>query len=459
MRSEKIHRVILHVSILILVLFINMTLFTVAHAYGMNQLEMSLKSKGSLLFYADVCQFEGQNGKNRVEVVYSLDVSQIQPDSSRNYAECHVHIKITDMLGRSIVDSYEKKVISIDTGNSDDNYAFVDLKKFAISPDTVRFVLAIYDSLNNKKGKIDEVIKIKNFSAQLSVSDPLFISYVQKAQEDNIFVRHNLVMLPSPSRFYSVSKSNPNVMLYFEINNLTFDPENPSTYSLACAIEDLQGNEMRTLKKPALSISNANSARMEKIDVTGLLSSVYRLRIQLIDNESQVSTSTWKYFRIYNDQQSDDLILPMTDEDIQKYYDQIKYITSDREKSLYKKLDLKGKQQFLLQFWKSKDPYPETYENEFMEEHFRKLAYCEENFKGGINSDMARIFIKYGQPMDIERKHSAAGLSVAVEIWTYAVNGSTEFVFVDRIRDGHFVLVHSTHPDEYTNLNWMNDLK
>jgi len=459
MKSEKINRLLLHVIILIVTLFIIVTSFTTVYAYGINPLEMSLKSKGALLFYADVYQFEGQNEKNRVEVVYSLDVSQIQAVPSDNHAECHVQIKITDMTGRSIADLYEKKVIFLESEGADENYAFVDLKKFEISPDTVRFVLSIYDSLNDKKGKIDEIIKIKKFTDQLSVSDPLFISYIQKAQENNIFVRHNLVMLPNPSRFYSVSQSNPDVMLYFEINNLTYNAGNPSTYSLACSIEDLQGNEMRTLKKPALSISSVNSARMEKIDVTGLLSSVYRLHIQLIDNESQVSTSTWKYFRIYTDESSEDLILPMAEEDIQKYYDQIKYITSDREKSLYKKLDHKGKQQFLLQFWKSKDPYPETYENEFMEEHFRKLAYCEENFKGGINSDMARIFIKYGQPMDIDRKHSAAGLSMAVEIWTYAVDGRTEFVFVDRIRDGHFVLVHSTHPDEYSNINWMNELK
>ena len=147
----------------------------------------------------------------------------------------------------------------------------------------------------------------------------------------------------------------------------------------------------------------------------------------------------------------------MTDEDVQKYYDQIKYIATDRELDIFNKLDNAGKERFLLQFWKMKDNRPETPENEFMQEHFRRIAYCENAFKGGINSDRARVYLKYGPPVNIERSVSTLGFSRPVEVWTYAFDGTVEFVFVDRTLDGNYVLVHSTHPAEYSDPDWDKD--
>ena len=148
----------------------------------------------------------------------------------------------------------------------------------------------------------------------------------------------------------------------------------------------------------------------------------------------------------------------MSDEESQKYLDQIKYIATDQELKLYNQLNSKGKQEFLLQFWKSRDPDPSTPENEFMIEHFKRLAEVEGQFKGGINSDMGRVYIKYGPPLQIERMGLNVHITHAVEKWIYTINGRTEFVFVDRIGDGTYFLVHSTHLDEFSNPNWQDDL-
>ena len=94
-----------------------------------------------------------------------------------------------------------------------------------------------------------------------------------------------------------------------------------------------------------------------------------------------------------------------------------------------------------------------------MVEHFRRMAIAEQMFRGGINSHMGRIYIQYGPPVDIERRPISAGTSQIVEIWTYPINGRTEFVFVDLRGDGEYTLVHSNHPDEYQNPDWEKDLK
>jgi GWxTD domain-containing protein len=134
-------------------------------------------------------------------------------------------------------------------------------------------------------------------------------------------------------------------------------------------------------------------------------------------------------------------------------------LATGEERKLFDRLDPVGKQQFLLKFWKSKDPDPATPENEFMVEYFKRLAYCEEHFKGGLRSDMARIVLKYGFPVDILRKSDRREYRKPVEIWTYGIDGRTEFVFVDRLEDGQYIMIHSTHPDELHNTNWEKELK
>jgi GWxTD domain-containing protein len=158
---------------------------------------------------------------------------------------------------------------------------------------------------------------------------------------------------------------------------------------------------------------------------------------------------------VFAESQNVNLLLPMDETDIEKYLHQIKYIATDKEINLFQKLDKQGKQEFLLQFWKSKDPTPETPKNEFMLQHFQRIDYCEKHFRNGINGDRGRVYIQYGPPVDIQRSVSTLAYSRPVEIWTYSIEGRIEFVFVDRTNDDNYVLMHSTHPDEISNPGWM----
>jgi GWxTD domain-containing protein len=182
---------------------------------------------------------------------------------------------------------------------------------------------------------------------------------------------------------------------------------------------------------------------------------MYNLNIKIADLENDHTASVHRYFRIRDEVQSVDLLLPMDEADIEKYLHQIKYIATEKEINLFEKLDKQGKQEFLLQFWKSKDPTPDTPENEFMLKHFQRIDYCEKHFRNGINSDRGRVYIQYGPPVDIKRSVSTLGYSRPVEIWTYSIEGRVEFVFVDRTNDDNFVLMHSTHPNEISNPGWM----
>src|SRR5580692_280410 len=88
------------------------------------------------------------------------------------------------------------------------------------------------------------------------------------------------------------------------------------------------------------------------------------------------------------------------------------YIISDEEKKAFHQLNTdEEREQFVEQFWLRRDPTPDTEENEFKEEHYRRIAYANEHYASGIpgwRTDRGRIYIQYGPPDEIEA-HSSGG--------------------------------------------------
>jgi GWxTD domain-containing protein len=90
--------------------------------------------------------------------------------------------------------------------------------------------------------------------------------------------------------------------------------------------------------------------------------------------------------------------------------EEVPYIISDEERSAFLQLQTnEEREQFIEAFWQRRDPTPDTVENEFKEEHYRRIAYSNERFSSGIpgwRTDRGRIYIIWG-PADQIESHSA----------------------------------------------------
>jgi len=88
------------------------------------------------------------------------------------------------------------------------------------------------------------------------------------------------------------------------------------------------------------------------------------------------------------------------------------YIITPEEKAAFKQLSNdEERDQFIEQFWLRRDPTPDTPENEYKEEHYRRIAYANEHFAAGIpgwKTDRGRIYIIWGTPDQIE-SHPTGG--------------------------------------------------
>ncbi len=88
------------------------------------------------------------------------------------------------------------------------------------------------------------------------------------------------------------------------------------------------------------------------------------------------------------------------------------WIITDEERAAFKQLSNdEERDNFIEAFWQRRDPTPDTEENEFKEEHYRRIAYANEHFAAGVpgwKTDRGRIYIVYGKPDEIE-SHPSGG--------------------------------------------------
>lgn len=144
----------------------------------------------------------------------------------------------------------------------------------------------------------------------------------------------------------------------------------------------------------------------------------------------------------------------------------VTYVITDEEKRAFKRLQTDDeREKFIEEFWRRRDPDPDTDENEFKEEYYERIAYANENFASGIpgwKTDRGRVWIMYGKPDERETHPTGGGYerpsyhgggsttTYPFEIWFYrylpGVGSGIEIEFVDPTGSGEYRIARN--PDE-----------
>jgi GWxTD domain-containing protein len=177
-------------------------------------------------------------------------------------------------------------------------------------------------------------------------------------------------------------------------------------------------------------------------------------------------------------QEQDPLKRPRTDEETRKaqkavrqelkgayktWLDQdVTYIISDEERKAFKNLSNdEERDAFIEQFWLRRNPNPDSPENDFREEHYRRIAYANEHFaagKPGWKTDRGHVYIAFGKPDSIDAHPSGGSYqrpmdegggetsTFPFEVWNYryleGVGDNVDLEFVDSCQCGdyHFTI-------------------
>jgi GWxTD domain-containing protein len=95
------------------------------------------------------------------------------------------------------------------------------------------------------------------------------------------------------------------------------------------------------------------------------------------------------------------------DQNSQKFLDITRYIITLQEDKIFREMPPEDRGEFVTDFWKRRDPTPETEVNEFRQQYYTRLAIADKAFRTGIPgwmTDKGRIFILLGPPTDVIKK-------------------------------------------------------
>src|SRR5262252_2132061 len=90
----------------------------------------------------------------------------------------------------------------------------------------------------------------------------------------------------------------------------------------------------------------------------------------------------------------------------------VTYIITPEERNAFLQLDTnEEREQFIEQFWLRRSSNPDLPDNDFKEEHYRRIAYANEHYASGIpgwKTDRGRMYIMWG-PADEVESHPTGG--------------------------------------------------
>lgn len=138
--------------------------------------------------------------------------------------------------------------------------------------------------------------------------------------------------------------------------------------------------------------------------------------------------------------------------------DEVLYIITPEEKAAFARLTTnEEREQFIEEFWRRRNPDPDSPENTAREEHYRRIAYANEHFSSGVpgwKTDRGHIYILWGPPDEVDAH--AAGSTYdrppeqgggtttvhAFDVWRYRhmedIGDNIEIWFVDPTGSGEY---------------------
>jgi GWxTD domain-containing protein len=145
--------------------------------------------------------------------------------------------------------------------------------------------------------------------------------------------------------------------------------------------------------------------------------------------------------------------------------EEVPYIITDEERKAFMSLSNdEEREAFIENFWLRRNPNPDSPENEFREEHYRRIQYANDHYaagKPGWKTDRGHIYIAYGAPDSID-SHPSGGMyerpmeegggetsTFPFEVWHYRYleglgeNIDIEFVDTCQCGDYHFTIDRS----------------
>lgn len=366
------------------------------------------------------------------------------------------------------------------------------LMRESIDPRT-RMVRVAVDDMNARKRGLLYLVTGKRRSGEavgtlaappfaagedFTASDLQFAWMVGEARAGSDFEKNGLDVVPNPGRAYGLLQ--PEASVYFEVYDHSAEGAAGTAYGIRHRVSAPDGQVM-TAGIDTVTAPGGDWAHVLRFDVTRFAAGQYSLRVEVERLRDGALAATERGFGVVWGLDA----WGRSEEDI---LDEARVLFSEDEFNRFVEMSSADREVFLAQFWLDHDPTPMEPGNEVRDEFVRRVRYANDQFrahgKKGMLTDRGRLYIRYGEPDEIERElmptrdrqldriapdlleenprartlETSDEIDVRpFEIWIYARRGiplfperefgtsltGLRFIFIDETGTGNYVLRYS----------------
>lgn len=386
-------------------------------------------------FFIDAIPFKSaEPEKCRMDIFIQIPYDNLQfvKNGDKYTAGYSAIITVYDKDQENIINSksWDQNVMADDFETTSSKSSFsLNLKSFTLVPEEYFLKCQVTDNESGKSYNFENKLFAPVFNDSLSISGILLI---QKMVKDN---QGKTRIMPNVSGNYSTDMKT--LPFLYEINSNT-----KRRLMITYKIDDQKDKELFS-KEFVTNIDSGKNSITQEVDNLDFSLGKFKLTIEVRNEQNELVATVSKSF------QSQIFGFPKTIDDLDLAVQQMTYIATPSEMSQIEDADgFEKKMEKYIEFWKKKDPSPNTVENEILNEYYRRVNYADThfgNYFAGWKSDMGMIYITLGPPSNVER-HPFEYDSKPYERWEYYELNKV-FVFVDYSGFGDYRLLNPEYGD------------
>ena len=381
----------------------------------------------------NIFYFKSATDKSLTKVVmyfgFCNDILQFVKESNyRFHAEYEIIITLLDKNNSQVYGKSISENIFTSSFHETNMNDITNRVEFIIEvvPDEYKLLIELTDSDTKKNYKTQKKLNVRHFKEnEFEISDIIFTDNLNNDSLSLDIIKPNFTKNFSDPEldygiFYKIYPKEINVPI-----NLTYTIKKLNSKEVLQTFEE-------TFTPDNLKISKTFNLKDQISKVANYVIIIHATQNNFKAEAVGKFSTSWNYFNI-------------TELSIQQSLKPLKEMVNSKKWEWVENADDSAKEVWLKNYWKQRDPTPETKMNELKDEFYSRVAHSNNKFsvlsknKNGWETDRGKIYLKYGEPSEITRRSREMKLS-SYHIWYYK-SIERRFIFEDKSGNGDYILI------------------
>jgi GWxTD domain-containing protein len=378
-----------------------------------------------------ICFVSSDSGQSRLDVFIQVPyegLTFLKTDDAY-LSSYEITIDLLDSTGGLYAEKLwteEVRVATFEESVSADGYSLTQ-RVFYAPPGKYTLLTVVQDHETRVSQRRTRPIVVPDLSqGAFTMSEMMIVSRITMVDERKLIV---------PFISSNVGAITNEFHLFFEVYNR----EGLASVAIVTKVFD-QGEAIVYFDQTLEKISAGRNQLFVRVNHTGLAMGEYVVQVQAFAVEHDSAT------RLLASNSRSIMVkwrgMPVSFKDLALAIEQLQYIANPGEEDYISEATTEEeKKKRFLEFWKKRDPNPNTPRNEVMEEYYGRVEYANKHFQHyieGWRTDMGMVYISFGAPNNVDR-HPFDINSKPYEVWSY-YDLNHQFVFVDETGFGDYRL-------------------